>query len=67
MKRPDFEDVLKIGKWVFQVLRVYCILQKFKFPNKFSGYLMDHRWGAAAISRRDGVSSEEDASCCVVF
>lgn len=32
MERPDFGDVLKIGRWsFFQVLRVSCVLQYFKF------------------------------------
>ena len=68
MKCPDFGEFLKIGKWFsFQVLRVICVLQKFKFPPKVLGYLTGHCWGAVVISCKDGVSSGEGASCCVVF
>jgi hypothetical protein len=67
IKRPDFEDVLEIYKFFFRVLRVSYILQELKFPPKFLGYLTGHRWGAVVISRKDGVSSGEGASCCVVF
>jgi hypothetical protein len=62
MKRPEFEDVLRIGKCFLQVS---CILQEFKFPPKFLGYLTGHRLGAVVISRKDGVSSGEGTSCCV--
>jgi hypothetical protein len=58
MKRPDFLEFLKIGEWFFfQVLRVSYVLQEFT----------GHRWGAVVISRKNGVSSGEGASCCVVF
>jgi hypothetical protein len=57
MKRPDFEDVLKIVKWEFQVLRVSCVLQEFKFPPKFLSYLKGHRWGSVVVSRKDGPQS----------
>jgi hypothetical protein len=68
MKRPDFGEFLKIGKWFFfQVLIVSCVLQKFKFPPKVLGYLTGHRCGTVVISRKDGVSSGEGASCCVAF
>jgi hypothetical protein len=43
------------------VLRVSCILQEFKFPPKFFGYLTGHHWGAVVISNKDGVSSGEGA------
>jgi hypothetical protein len=59
IKRPDSEDVLKIDKWFFQVLRVSCRLRKFKFPPTFLGYLTGHSWGAALISGKYGVSSGE--------
>jgi hypothetical protein len=65
-KRPDFEDVSKIGD-VFQVLRVSCVLQEFRILPKFLGYLTAHRWEAVVISHKDGISSGEGASCCVVF
>jgi hypothetical protein len=66
-KHPDFEGVLKIGKWLFflQVVRVSCLLQEFKFTPIFLGYLTSHRWGAVVISRKDGVSSGEGMSCVV--
>jgi hypothetical protein len=44
MKRPDFGDILKVGKLTFfQVLRVSCALKEFKFPPKISGYLKGHK------------------------
>jgi hypothetical protein len=67
MKRPDFREFLKIGKCFFQVLRVSCVLQEFKFLPKVLCYLTGHRWGAVVISRKDGVSSGEGAGFCVVF
>jgi hypothetical protein len=51
----------------FQVLRVSCVLQELKFLPKVLCYLTGHRWGAVVISHKDGVSSGEGASCCVVF
>jgi hypothetical protein len=52
--------------WFFKVLRVSYILQEFKFPPKFLGYLTGHHWGAVVISCKDGVSSGEGTSCVVL-
>jgi hypothetical protein len=51
MKRLDFGDVLRIGKWGgrVQVLRISCLLQQLKFPPKFLGYLTGHRWGILTV------------------
>jgi hypothetical protein len=38
--RPDFRYVLKTGTF-FEVLRVSCVIQEFKFPPNFFGYLTD--------------------------
>jgi hypothetical protein len=37
-----FVDVLKTNKRRFRVLSVSWLLQKFKFPTKYLGYLTDH-------------------------
>jgi hypothetical protein len=66
MKPPDFEDVLKICNF-FQVLWVSCVLQEFTFLPTFLGYLTGHSWGTVVISHKDGVSSGQGVSCCVVF
>jgi hypothetical protein len=58
MKRPDFEDVLKIGKLGFSAVKGFLCT---------TGVQMGHRWGAVVISRKDGVSSCKGASCCVAF
>jgi hypothetical protein len=49
VKHPDFGDILKIDKWSFQVLRLSCTLQEFKFPPKFLDYLRGHRWGVPLV------------------
>jgi hypothetical protein len=50
MKRSDFEDILKINKWLFfQVLRVSCILHEFILPPKFLGYLTSRLCGAPTV------------------
>jgi hypothetical protein len=50
MKRSDFEDILKINKWLFfQVLRISCMLQEFIFPPKFLGHLTSHFCGAPTV------------------
>jgi hypothetical protein len=46
----NFSDVLKIGKcFPFQVLRVPCVLQEFKFPNKFLGHFTGDSWGEPKV------------------
>jgi hypothetical protein len=67
MKRPDFGKFLKIGKWFFSGLKGLLRSTGFKIPPKVLGYLTGHRWGAFVISSKDGVSSGEGSSCCVVF
>jgi hypothetical protein len=49
MKLPDFGDILKIGLFFIEALRVSCVLQEFKFMPKFLGYLTDHRWGVPKV------------------
>jgi hypothetical protein len=47
---PWFQRCFK-NRHFSQVLKVSCILHKFKFPSTFFDYFTDHRWGAAVISR----------------
>jgi hypothetical protein len=49
MKIPEFEDVLKIEKCSFHVLRVPCLLHKFRFPLKLLDYLTGRRWSAPPV------------------
>jgi hypothetical protein len=60
MKRPDFRclqwnslifgDVFKIGNYFFFCrCWVSCVLQEFKLPPKFLGYLTDQRWSAPTV------------------
>jgi hypothetical protein len=49
MNRPEFGDVLKIGKWFSQVLSVPCLPQEFKFQHKFVGYFSGHSWGTPTV------------------
>jgi hypothetical protein len=67
MKRPDFGEFLKIDKWFFSGIKGLLRTTGVQAPPKFLCYRTGHRWGAVVISRRNGVSSGEGASCCVVF
>jgi hypothetical protein len=53
LKLLDFGDVLKTGMWCYLVLRMSCILQEFKFPPTFLGYLTGHRLGRTSGAHRE--------------
>jgi hypothetical protein len=67
MKHPGFGELLKIGKCFFFSLKGLLRTAGVQIPAHILGYLTGQRWGAAVISRKDGVFSGEGASCCVVF
>jgi hypothetical protein len=65
MKRPDFGNDLKVGEWFLRMLRIFCILEEFKFPHKYLGYLTGHRRSAVVNSSKYGVRSGEELGFCV--
>jgi hypothetical protein len=58
MKPPEFGGVPKIGKYSFHVLRISCIIHEFKYPPKFLGCLMGHRWRAPTLLRKKRIDFE---------
>jgi hypothetical protein len=58
MKRPVFEDVLKIING-FSGGKALCLLWQFKFPTKCLGYFTGHHWGVVVITRKDYFCSGE--------
>jgi hypothetical protein len=49
MKRPDFGDVLKIGKWVFSGVEGLMRTRGIQISFQILGYLTGHSWVAPTV------------------